>query len=405
MTSIPVARRMSRPHPFVYNPAHFRYSGPMAKIDRYIIAELLLPFTLTLGVFLLFLVMQQGLMFLDWIVNRGIPVGMVLRLFLSLLPLMLLLALPVATLIASTSAFSRLAGDREILALFAIGVSPWRILRPAVLFAGSVAFASTLMLYAGDPISGDSMKTIALSLLTQEQSVVAIKEGQFQPLQDGLILYVARSEEPGRLDGVFVFDYRDAAQPQFAVATRGQLHRNPSTQRLELTLEHGVVHRRPAANAPYQRIFFDTYTRGFDVSSLLRAPAASPPISEVKLEYERGGRTDPALLDRLVTYQTYHALPTACVMFAVLGLPLGLLAGRGGRLGGFAAGLAVIVGYYLLMTASTSVAQTRHLPSLAAAWLPNSLLLLLTVGLLAWSFSSRWPPPPLPPQSESPAAP
>jgi lipopolysaccharide export LptBFGC system permease protein LptF len=42
----------------------------MAKIDRYIGAELFLPFSLTLGVFLLFLVMQQGLLFLDWIVNR-----------------------------------------------------------------------------------------------------------------------------------------------------------------------------------------------------------------------------------------------------------------------------------------------------------------------------------------------
>jgi lipopolysaccharide export system permease protein len=365
----------------------------MARIDRYIVTELLLPFALTLGVFLLFLVMQQGLLFLDWIVNRGVAVTLVLKLFLALLPLMLLLALPVAALIASTSAFSRLASDREVLALFAVGVSPWRLLRPAIVFAGGVAVACTLMLYAGDPISGDSMKNMALSMLAKEQSIVAVKEGQFQPLQNGLILYVARSEQAGDMEGVFIFDYRDAAKPQFAVAQRGRLQRNPETARLELTLEHGSVHRRPEADAPYQRIFFDTYTRGFDVSNLVRSPVAAPSISEIKLAYERSGRTDLALLDRLVTYQTYHALPAACVVFTVLGLPLGLLASRGGRLGGFAAGLTLIVGYYLLMTASTSFAAAGRLPVLAAAWLPNILLLLLTVGLLTWSFTPRWKPP------------
>ncbi|HXZ25179.1 MAG TPA: LptF/LptG family permease [Nitrospiria bacterium] len=352
----------------------------MAKIDRYILAELILPFSITLGVFLLFLVMQQGLMFLDWIVNRGVSPSTVLRLFLALLPLMLLLALPVGTLIASTSAFSRLAGDREVLAWFTVGVSPWRLLRPVVLFAGGVALVSTLLLHAGDPISGESMKTTALSMLSQEQAALIINEGQFQPLQNGLILYVEQSDQPGQLNGVFVFDYRNAEQVQFVVAQEGQFHRNPATQRLELTLRHGSLHRRPEPNAPYQRIFFDSYTRGFDVAGLLRSPAAVQSIAEVRREYERGGRTNVSLLDQLVTYHTYHALPIACVLFAILGFPLGLLASRGGRLGGFAAGLAVLLGYYLLMTAATSFAENQRFPYLAAAWLPNGLLLLFTIG-------------------------
>lgn len=366
--------------PCVYMPERFRYSGSMAKIDRYILAELILPFSITLGVFLLFLVMQQGLMFLDWIVNRGVSPSTVLRLFLALLPLMLLLALPVGTLIASTSAFSRLAGDREVLAWFTVGVSPWRLLRPVVLFAGGVALVSTLLLHTGDPISGESMKSTALSMLSQEQAALIIKEGQFQPLQNGLILYVAQSNQPGQLNGVFVFDYRNAEQVQFVVAQEGQFHRNPATQRLELTLRHGSLHRRPEPDAPYQRIFFDSYTRGFDVAGLFRSPAAAQSIADVRREYERGGRTDVSLLDQLVTYHTYHALPIACVLFAILGFPLGMLASRGGRLGGFAAGLVVLVGYYLLMTAATSFAENQRLPYLAAAWLPNGLLLLFTIG-------------------------
>jgi lipopolysaccharide export system permease protein len=376
----------------------------MAKIDRYILAELILPFSITLGVFLLFLVMQQGLMFLDWIVNRGVAASTVLRLFLALLPLMLLLALPVGTLIASTSAFSRLAGDREVLAWFTVGVSPWRLLRPVVLFAGGIALVSTFLLHTGDPISGESMKATALSLLSQEQAAFIIKEGQFQTLQNGLILYVAHSDRPGQLNGVFVFDYRNAEQVQFVVAEQGQFYRNAATRRLELTLLHGSLHRRPEPNAPYQRIFFDSYTRAFDVSGLLRSPATVPSIAEVRREYDRGGSTDVSLLDQLVTYHTYHALPIACVLFATLGFPLGVLSSRGGRLGGFAMGLVVLVGYYLLMTAATSFAETRRLPYLAAAWLPNGFLLLLTIGSLSRLAIGRLHVNLFPPRTGSPPA-
>jgi lipopolysaccharide export system permease protein len=232
--------------------------------------------------------------------------------------------------------------------------------------------------------------TTALSFLAQEETPLIINEGQFQSLQNGLILYVAHTDQPGQLDGVFVFDYRNAKQPQFVVAQQGRFHRDTATHRLELTLEHGSLHRRPEAHSPYQRIFFDSYTRGFDVSGLFRAPSVAPDISEIKRNYERGDKMDVSLLDRLVTYQTYHALPIACVIFAALGFPLGLLASRGGRLGGFAAGLVVVVGYYLLMTAAGSFAETQRLPYLVAAWLPNLLLLLLTIGLLTWAFPPQF---------------
>jgi lipopolysaccharide export LptBFGC system permease protein LptF len=64
-----------------------------------------------------------------------------------------------------------------------------------------------------------------------------------------------------------------------------------------------------------------------------------------------------------------------------------------------------VVGYYLLMTAATSFAETRRLPYIVAAWLPNLLLLLLTIGLLAWAFPPRFLVPYLlPPRSTPPAA-
>ncbi|MEW6323761.1 MAG: LptF/LptG family permease [Nitrospirota bacterium] len=363
---------------------------PFRRMDRYILAELAVPFGLTLGVFLLILTMQQGLRLMEWIVARGVGTEAVAKLLLYLLPLMLVLALPVATLIASASAFNRLAGDRELLALWALGVSPWRLLRPVVLFAGGVALAASVLLNVGEPISGESLREFAVNLLGQEHAAIVIEEGRFQPLEGGLILYVKAAPRPAEFDGVFVFDYRNPDDPQFAVANRGVIEVNRVTQRLELTLQQGSLHRKPEPGGPYQRIFFDRYLRRIDLSNLIRTPLAEQrDIAAIKYQLRTGGPVQPAELGRLATYEGYHALPAACLLLAVLGLPLGLVSSRGGRFGGFAAGLAALLAYYLLMTAADAVAQTRMLPPLAAAWLPNGVLLVLTAGLLARSFAPR----------------
>ncbi len=362
----------------------------MFRMDRYLLTELTLPFGLTLGVFLLVLIMQQGLRFIDWMVNRGLPLMTVLKMFGYLMPLMLLFALPVAVLIASTSAFNRLAGDRETQALWAIGISPSRVLRPAIIFAGGAALLSTVLLNIGEPVGGESIREAAAALLTQEQTTIMLEEGHFQHMENGLILYVHRSPQPTQLDGVFIFDYRRPAEPQFVIARHGMLHTDTTTHRLDLILQHGSLQRKPAANEPYQRMFFDTYTRRIDLSGLMPLPTVDEQdITTLRQQIRAGKNLDPAALSRLVTYDLYHALPTACLIFGVLGFPLGLLSHRGGRFGGFAAGLGAVILYYFLMTVADSLAQTQRLSPLAAAWLPNSAACLLVLGLLARSLT--WP--------------
>lgn len=357
-------------------------------MDRYVLAELIVPFALTLGVFLLVLTMQQGLRFMEWIINRGLGLDVVAKLVLYLLPLMLVLALPVATLIASASAFNRLAGDRELLALWALGVSPWRLLRPVVLFAGAIGLSASVLLNVGEPVGGESLRELAVNLLGQEHAAVVIEEGRFQPLEGGLILYVRQAPRPAEFDGVFVFDYRNPDDPQFAVASRGLMAVNPITRDLELTLKQGSLHRKPEPDTPYQRILFDDYLRRIDLSSLLRAPIAEQrDIAAIKRHLRNGEPVGPDELSRAVTYDGYHALPVACLLFAVLGLPLGMISSRGGRFGGFVAGLAAILAYYLLMTVASSLARTQLLPPLAAAWLPNGTLFALALLLLAWWFT------------------
>ena len=359
----------------------------MFRMDRYILTEMSLPFGLTIGTFLMVLMMQQGLRFVDWIVNRGLSPGTVFELFLSLMPMMMLFAMPIAVLVATTTAFNRLSADRELIALWTLGLSPARLLRPAILFGGGAALLSTLLLHAGQPIDGQSLRVVALSLLNKEQAMVSIDEGRFQKLDNDLIFYVDRSPHPTQLEGVFLFDYRRPTTPQFVVARFGRVHTLPAAELIELTLTEGSLHRQPSLQGSYQRIFFDSYTLRFDLSGLVGTPSVeAPSIESIRIRLRSGEQVEPKLLSRLTSYEAYRALPSACLIFGILGLPLGIISRRGGRFGGFAVGLGVMACYYLLLTIANTMARTERLSPLFAAWVPNGIVLLFTVLLLAWLF-------------------
>lgn len=94
----------------------------MGKIlHRYIFREIGVPFALGLGVFTFVLLLARLLKLIELVVNRGVPVESVARIFLYLLPAFLEVTVPMAMLLAILVAFGRLSADSEITALRSSG--------------------------------------------------------------------------------------------------------------------------------------------------------------------------------------------------------------------------------------------------------------------------------------------
>src|SRR2546428_162177 len=86
------------------------------------------------------------------------------------------------------------------------------------------------------------------------------------------------------------------------------------------------------------------------------------------------------------------AIPAACFVFAVLGVPLGIRAHRGGRWAAFVALLPVVLFYYVALTLGEQMANTRRIPPWVAMWGPN--IVVGGVGLyLLWSNLKERPIP------------
>lgn len=91
------------------------------------------------------------------------------------------------------------------------------------------------------------------------------------------------------------------------------------------------------------------------------------------------------------------SIPVACIVFVVLGVPLAVVSGRGGR--GVSVGFSVLafLAYYLMLSGGEKLADRGMLPAWAGMWTPN--LVLGTIGLFLLhatvqetrTVSLRWP--------------
>jgi lipopolysaccharide export system permease protein len=110
---------------------------------RYLIKELLPSFLLGLMGFTFILLTGRILQLTELFVNKGVPLGYILRLLYFLLPSFLVLTIPMATLLSVLLAFNRLSSDNEITALKASGVSLYQMIPPVLVFAFATYAATT----------------------------------------------------------------------------------------------------------------------------------------------------------------------------------------------------------------------------------------------------------------------
>ena len=116
-------------------PAFHYHDCPVHTINRYILREIFVPFALGLAVFTLILLIARILKLVEMVVNRGVPLLEVLKLFSYILPGFLEVTVPMALLLGVLVAFGRLSSDSEIIALKTSGISLYQLLHPVVSFA------------------------------------------------------------------------------------------------------------------------------------------------------------------------------------------------------------------------------------------------------------------------------
>lgn len=191
-------------------------------LPRYVLADVVKPTVMALGIMLGLVWLLQSLRFLDLIINKGLGVGVFLHLTVLLIPLLLTFIVPLAVFAGCCYAFRRWQDDNELTAVLAGGKSPMVLLWPALVWAGLAVIAGYVLYLDVLPRSTTAFKDMQHQIRTQEGQLL-LEEGTFNQLGDNLMVYLKKRVTPTTLELLLVHDTRNPLQPVTWYARSGEV--------------------------------------------------------------------------------------------------------------------------------------------------------------------------------------
>lgn len=350
-------------------------------LDRFIVGELLQPFVFGVLIFSVLLITGDVLFQIaKLIIEGGVSLWTVSRLFLYKIPGVIVLTLPISCLMSTLLGFGTLSMHGEINALRSLGVDFGRIVRPVLLASLAVALLTLLLSETIVPLTDQA----AINILQYEVSgkaVPGLRENIFLRDESGSqlrrVLYVSKlNPATGTMQDVLVQDFDKNRLARVSTAKKGRFAEG------QWWLEDGKVFEVHADGTVKSLFSFKEQRLALALSPQEVDRASKRPqemglvelYRHIKMAEEQGidSRT------MWVIFNMRLAIPWAAVVLGLLGTSMGVSSPRGGR--GVSLGLSVVVvfGYYVVMSFSRAFGEGGYLNPILSAWLPN--LSFLAIG-------------------------
>ncbi len=209
--------------------------------SRYILKEHLGPLSFSLGALTSLLLLNTIAKRFADLVGKGLPWQVIVEFFALCVPFTVAMTLPMAVLVATLYAFSRLAAENEITAFKASGVAMRRLLVPVLWGATALAAA---MLYFNDQVLPAANHRLAVlqNDITRARPTFAIREQTINQVGDRQFFLRAGHVDQGtnRMREVTIYDLTGAT-PKTIRADSGALALAPNHRDLTLTLYDGEI--------------------------------------------------------------------------------------------------------------------------------------------------------------------
>ncbi len=415
-----------------------KYDQMLKTLPKYFVKELIGPFLFALGVinsvFVLNLLFKQ----LGKFLSKGIPLKIITEFLFLNLAWMIALSVPMAVLTATIMAFGRLSADNEITAVKAGGIGihqilPTVLLLSALLAGGLIWFNNHVL-----PDFNHRARLLAVDIARKKPTIDLEPGVLYTQIPNYSILVqkVEEKDSLAYLENVIVDDQTGATVIKTITAEKGTLYMDPNTGLLEITLFNGETHEVDI-NKPesFKRLEFSKQIIKISMTETLlrrsesgyrgdREKSAAALMESVVKNRQRVAEREKKLFDMLkkqfskysaagngsiVSLKTVlqehkrlkrqiqselnminsykktsniylveiykkYSIPAACVVFILIGAPLGIMTRKQGW--PLAAGLSI--GFFLLYWAfligGEILADRRIISPVMAMWSPNMVV-------------------------------
>lgn len=353
----------------------------------YIFKEIFPIFFIGLMVFTIILLMDKILKLIELIMDSGGNLSNIIMLLIFISPSFLIITIPIAVLLSTLLAFGRLSSDSEITAFKASGTSLYQLFIPVSMFAIVAFLITSFLVFYGLPWGNRGFKA-TLFLVAQSKRNIEIKERVFNDMFHGLVIYVNQIPIQGnRMEGILIYDDREKGKSNTIIAREGFFINHPESQEIVLRLIEGDIHRYEPQAQTFQKIKFNSYDLRLELSKVLIALGKKlkefeMSIDEIKEKIKLLKKSGKDTTSQEVELYKRYTLPFTCIIFALIGVPLGIQPRRSGRSYGFILSILILLAYYITVIAFEFLAVNRSIPPYWASLSPPILFSGLGIYLL-----------------------
>ncbi|HPQ44799.1 MAG TPA: LPS export ABC transporter permease LptF [Syntrophales bacterium] len=358
-------------------------------INRYILKEISLSFFMIIFILTFSLLMGRILQLMDLMINKGILLSDIARIVFYLMPSMLIITIPVSLLISILMGLGRLSVDNELIVMKSSGLSLYQLMTPIALASLCAFFITAITGFFLVPYGNLAARNLLFDMAKQKASI-GIKERVFNDDFAGLVLYAEEIPSHGDyMNNVFICDTRILKEPTTIIAHKGYLISSPDSMQVTLRLKDGSIHTADKDLTTYKKIDFSSYDINLDLSASLGGTnkAITKDSREMSLpELIKKSRTlglkKAVLKDFIIEIHKKFTIPFACIVFGIIGIPLGMVKHRSGKSRGFVTGILIIMIYYVIQLGGEALGETGMISPALGAWTANVILGIIGIYLL-----------------------
>lgn len=230
----------------------------MRIVDRYIFRHTLIATVFVTLVLAALVFLMQSLKFIDLVINAGASGFFIWLQTLLYLPGFMEIILPIGMVSGVLFIYNRLTMDSELIVLRALGFSPFRLARPALLLATILGILLFLNMGWLSPVSRQQAITLRQDIQAQMSSLI-FREGIFNEAGPHLMVYIKERDDKGQLHGLVIHDSRDETKaPSTVIARSGVLVSTKTGQ--QVLVYEGSRQEVDEKTGIMRHLDFDQYT-------------------------------------------------------------------------------------------------------------------------------------------------
>jgi lipopolysaccharide export system permease protein len=357
----------------------------MRIITRYMLKELGGPFLASLTISTVILAAGNIIQTADMVMNKGVEVTQVIKVFCLFLPYVLIFTIPISVLSAVLLGFGRLSSDNEVTALRTSGVSIYKVVLPVVICGIIISLFSIPLNDRILPQSEFAARKL-LKRIGIKHPAAMLEPGVFVKGFKDYIIFV-HGVRGNALEDIRIYQPREDKPTRTIVARKGEIISLPEENSIKLKLSDGTADEiTPDKPDEFYKLSFKDYYMTLNLEDAvdtrnIQKKAREKSIKELKSDIRNLKKDAIDVIPLRIELHKKIALAFSNLVFVLAGIPLAITTHRREKFVGFGLAIVLFLIYWGIMLGGIAFSIRGNIPPWLGVWSADILLFGIGVGM------------------------